>query len=136
MHPAPGHCQCIGWPTPAHTPALVLSIRIRQPSLQCKHDLQLVFIFPSHQCPTQLYLYQQVGIATRTIIFGTKSEVGLNIGVILAWVALSICTIFLVTVFSRRSQRRRIAHPEAAVADTRGDDMQGNENSRKERYFA
>ncbi|KAH8827281.1 hypothetical protein DL96DRAFT_1606115, partial [Flagelloscypha sp. PMI_526] len=36
--------------------------------------------------------FYNISRATRTIVFGTKSELGLNIGILLAWTILSICT--------------------------------------------
>ncbi|CAE6533667.1 unnamed protein product [Rhizoctonia solani] len=44
--------------------------------------------------------------AVRTILFGTKNHLGLNAGVILAWVAMSCITIPLFTVIMRRKDER------------------------------
>lgn len=48
--------------------------------------------------------------ATRTIIFDTKNHLGLNIGVLLAWVTLSFATMTLLTVLARRRSGRRQTH--------------------------
>jgi hypothetical protein len=42
--------------------------------------------------------------AARSIIFGVKNELGLNFGVLIAWVALSCLTIPLFVFITRRSQ--------------------------------
>ncbi|KAH8827282.1 hypothetical protein DL96DRAFT_1606116 [Flagelloscypha sp. PMI_526] len=49
--------------------------------------------------------------ATRTIVFGTKSELGLNIGILLAWTVLSLCTM---TAFQLLIRHR--AHTAALAA--------------------
>jgi hypothetical protein len=54
--------------------------------------------------------------AVRTIIFNTKSHLGRNFGVLLAWVALSLITLPTIQYLVRR---REIAAEEAR---TRGDD--------------
>ncbi|KAF9506164.1 hypothetical protein BS47DRAFT_1305609, partial [Hydnum rufescens UP504] len=46
-----------------------------------------------------------MGQATRTIIFNTKSHLGLNAGVLIAWIALSCFTIPLFTLLVRRRAR-------------------------------
>lgn len=46
----------------------------------------------------------------RTIIFNTKNEIGKNLGIVIAWIAVSIITVSLATWLGRRkavNQHRR-----------------------------
>lgn len=50
--------------------------------------------------------------ATRTIIFNTHNHLGLNAGVLLAWIALSLITISAITLIVRRKHRRALRDVE------------------------
>lgn len=50
--------------------------------------------------------------ATRTILFNTKSHLGRNVGIILAWVALSLITIPVWAIWMRKREQKK----EAAAA--------------------
>lgn len=58
--------------------------------------------------------------AIRTIIFNTKNKLGLNAGVLLAWVALSMVTVPLFTWIVRRKdeqeEKKRVEEAKAVVA--------------------
>lgn len=70
-----------------------------------------------------------LGQATRTIIFNVKSRLGLNVGVILAWAAVSVITLIAVTLFDRRKHRRA-----AGVGETNGQepDLEIDSTSKEE----
>ncbi|KAG6834637.1 hypothetical protein H0H93_008453, partial [Arthromyces matolae] len=46
--------------------------------------------------------FYNVSRAVRTIIFGTKNQVGMNFGILLVWAAISCITLPLFTWFARR----------------------------------
>ncbi|KAJ7901276.1 hypothetical protein B0H13DRAFT_2028525 [Mycena leptocephala] len=50
--------------------------------------------------------FYNISRAVRTIVFGTKDDVGLNFGVLIAWVAVSCLTLPLFQWLARRGQRR------------------------------
>ncbi|KAJ7147897.1 hypothetical protein C8R43DRAFT_925992 [Mycena crocata] len=68
-----------------------------------------VCVFPLQVLP-HIYRYgyafpfYNISRAVRSIIFGTKNDVGLNFGVLIAWVALSCITLPLFQWFVRRRQ--------------------------------
>lgn len=45
-----------------------------------------------------------MGEATRTLIFNTKSRLGLNAGVLISWIVLSLFTLPLVVFLVRRKE--------------------------------
>ncbi|KAH8825208.1 hypothetical protein DL96DRAFT_1817771 [Flagelloscypha sp. PMI_526] len=55
--------------------------------------------------------FYNVSKAVRTIVFGTKNELGLNFGILIAWAVLSICTMSLFQVLSHHR-----AHTAALLA--------------------
>jgi hypothetical protein len=58
----------------------------------------------------------RVSNAVRTIIFNTKNEIGLDVGILLAWAVLSVCTVtLLTTVFRRREVKKEQAEREVAA---------------------
>ncbi|EJD42086.1 hypothetical protein AURDEDRAFT_105676 [Auricularia subglabra TFB-10046 SS5] len=52
--------------------------------------------------------FYHVGRAVRTILFGTKNYLGLNFGVLIAWVAFSCVTMTIFTVLVRRRDQRKL----------------------------
>lgn len=48
--------------------------------------------------------FYNVSRAVRTILFGTRNQVGLNFGVLIAWIAVSLVTIPLAQMYVRRKQ--------------------------------
>lgn len=48
--------------------------------------------------------FYNVSRAVRTIIFGTKNDLGLNFGVLLAWVVISMITLPLFQWYTRRGK--------------------------------
>ena len=46
--------------------------------------------------------FYNVGRTIRTIIFNTKNEIGMNLGILIAWTVLSMITISLATWAYRR----------------------------------
>ncbi|KAI0087133.1 hypothetical protein BDY19DRAFT_1092222 [Irpex rosettiformis] len=68
-----------------------------------------VVFFPVEILPT-IFRYgyatpfYNVGNATRTILFGTRNQVGLNFGVLFAWIGISLITIPLFQGLVRRGQ--------------------------------
>ncbi|KAI0821447.1 hypothetical protein BC629DRAFT_1587717 [Irpex lacteus] len=70
-----------------------------------------VVFFPVEILPT-IFRYgyatpfYNVGNATRTILFGTRNQVGLNFGVLFAWIGISLITIPLFQGMVRRGQVR------------------------------
>ncbi|EIN11825.1 hypothetical protein PUNSTDRAFT_99099 [Punctularia strigosozonata HHB-11173 SS5] len=66
-----------------------------------------VALFPIEILPT-IYRYgyatpfYNVSRAVRTIVFGTRNEVGMNIGILLIWVAISCVTTILIQWWRRR----------------------------------
>ena len=56
--------------------------------------------------------------ATCTIIFDTKNHLGLNAGVLIAWIALSVevVNITAITIFQRRKERRSFECEKAMYA--------------------
>ncbi|KAH8806747.1 hypothetical protein DL96DRAFT_1536531 [Flagelloscypha sp. PMI_526] len=69
-------------------------------------DVQKVLYRYGHAMP-----FYNVSRAVRTIVFGTKNELGLNFGILIAWAVLSICTMSLFQVFSHHR-----AHTAALLA--------------------
>jgi hypothetical protein len=55
---------------------------------------------------TKAFVDSNASQAIRTIIFNTKSHLGLNIGVLMAWIVLSLCTVSLFTYMMVRRERR------------------------------
>jgi hypothetical protein len=72
-----------------------------------------------HELQPWFYRYQpaapffQLSRAVRVIIFDTKNVLGESIGVLLAWVALSIFTVTLTTWLKRRNEVRAYRAKEA-----------------------
>lgn len=61
-----------------------------------------------HELQPWLYRYG-VGLpfynlsrVVRTIIFNTKNDIGMNLGIVIAWIVVSIITVILATWLSRR----------------------------------
>ena len=54
--------------------------------------------------------------ATRTIIFDTKNHLGLNAGVLIAWIALSVVNIIVISIFQRRDEKRSFEREKAVHA--------------------
>lgn len=55
----------------------------------------------------------RVSNAVRTIIFNTKNEIGMDIGILLAWALLSVITVtLLTTVFRRKEVKKEHAEEE------------------------
>ena len=50
--------------------------------------------------------FYNVSRVVRTIIFDTKNEIGKNIGILLAWTAVSMITVSLATLITRRKELR------------------------------
>lgn len=48
--------------------------------------------------------FYNVSRAVRTIVFGTKNQLGLNFGVLIAWVGISCVTLPVIQWFVRRKQ--------------------------------
>lgn len=46
--------------------------------------------------------FYNVGRTVRTLIFDTKNDIAQNLGILLAWAVLSLCTITLATWLTRR----------------------------------
>lgn len=46
--------------------------------------------------------FQNLSHTVRTIIFDTKNEIAKNLGILLAWIALSLITVTLATWLTRR----------------------------------
>ena len=59
-------------------------------------------------------LHSNLSQATRTLIFNTKSHLGLNAGVLIAWIVLSMVTIPIFAWFVRRQEQKAAA--KAALA--------------------
>ncbi|EKM53634.1 uncharacterized protein PHACADRAFT_260093 [Phanerochaete carnosa HHB-10118-sp] len=96
-----------------------------------------VVFFPIEILPT-IFRYgyampfYNVSRAVRTILFRTRDQVGLNFGVLIAWIAVSLVTIPLFQTYVRRKQvrewrrsmhQRADAHvedPEASITTTQG----------------
>ncbi|KAI0256100.1 hypothetical protein BJV78DRAFT_1385015 [Lactifluus subvellereus] len=68
---------------------------------------------------TPFYNVQQ---AIRSIIFGTRNQIGLNFGVLIAWIFISWCTLIMLQYIKRRQSIR--AHEKAVSAAS----MSENEN--------
>ncbi|KAI0343451.1 hypothetical protein BDW22DRAFT_1355893 [Trametopsis cervina] len=68
-----------------------------------------VVFFPVEILPT-IFRYgyatpfYNVGNATRTILFGTRNQLGLNFGVLFAWIAVSLVSVPLIQIHVRRQE--------------------------------
>ena len=58
----------------------------------------------------------------RTVIFNTKNQVGLNFGVLLAWVAVSCVTLAAIQMWVRSSRESMVR--ESTVEEVRDDEKQ------------
>lgn len=58
--------------------------------------------------------FYNVSRAVRAILFGTKNELGLNFGVLIAWAAISFCTL---PVFQFILRRRHITEVNAMMEE-------------------
>lgn len=76
----------------------------------------------------------QVSIATRTIIFDTKSHLGLNIGILIAWFGISICTISAITLLRRRPARRRTneSREDLVMNEMQDESLRANREGKQE----
>ncbi|KAF9504755.1 hypothetical protein BS47DRAFT_616650 [Hydnum rufescens UP504] len=72
-----------------------------------------------------LVYYSNLQQATRTIVFNTKSHLSLNAGILIAWIALSCCTIPL---FSFIMHRRDMATAAREAASSSGTATQNHDN--------
>lgn len=61
--------------------------------------------FPSHSYQPAAPFYQ-LNRGVRVIIFDTRNVLGESIGVLFAWVVLSMCTVTLITWLYRRRELR------------------------------
>lgn len=59
--------------------------------------------------------FYNVSGAVRTILFGTKNELGLHFGVLIGWTALSVCTLILFQWFARRDPNKKESKEEEAA---------------------
>ena len=66
--------------------------------------------------------FYNVNRAMRTVIFNTKNQVGLNFGVLLAWVAVSCVTLAAIQMWVRSSRESMVR--ESTVEEVRDDEKQ------------
>ncbi|KAJ8455022.1 hypothetical protein ONZ45_g6178 [Pleurotus djamor] len=69
----------------------------------CFYPLEALPSFYRYGYATPFY---NVSRAVRTIVFGTRNMMGLNFGVLIAWIGISCLTLILFTWYSRRQQVR------------------------------
>lgn len=61
--------------------------------------------------------FYNINRTVRTIIFNTKNEIAQNLGILLAWIALSLITVSLATWLGRR---KAVNQHRAAKVDQEG----------------
>lgn len=65
--------------------------------------------------------YSNSSQATRTIIFNTKSHLARNFGILIAWAILSIITVTLISILTRRQEVAASASAEATLSNKKSD---------------
>ncbi|EDR02880.1 uncharacterized protein LACBIDRAFT_308058 [Laccaria bicolor S238N-H82] len=56
--------------------------------------------------------FYNVSRAMRTIVFGTKNELGLHFGILIVWITISCITLPLIRCFVRREGSAKTARPD------------------------
>ncbi|KAJ9105193.1 hypothetical protein QFC20_004328 [Naganishia adeliensis] len=75
--------------------------------------VQVSVVSLPHELQPRLYRYGvatpffRVSNAVRTIIFNTKNEIGMDVGILLAWALLSVITVTLLTTVIRRKEVKK-----------------------------
>lgn len=116
--------RCVRAVAHHHSPSKLFNVRFVDRANCLPSFLQVSVVSLPHELQPRLYQYGvatpffRVSNAVRTIIFNTKNEIGLDIGILLAWALLSVCTVtLLTTVFRRRElKKERMEEEKAAVS--------------------
>ncbi|KAF9513183.1 hypothetical protein BS47DRAFT_1393554 [Hydnum rufescens UP504] len=77
----------------------------------------------------RIYNYCNLQQATRTIVFITKSHLGLNAVILIAWIALSCCTIPLFSFIMRRRDMATAAREAASKIRNRHPEPRQSHNT-------
>ncbi|KAH8119235.1 hypothetical protein DFH11DRAFT_1563712 [Phellopilus nigrolimitatus] len=61
--------------------------------------------------------FYNISRTVRTILFNTRNQVGLNFGVQIAWIAISLITMLLFTVLLRQKEQRELRRQQASSSE-------------------